>query len=68
MNSIWQTVGAKVMPAVCYKVRMLTLSAVDNSKRPHLITGVSVKEMPLEEYIKKHEKADEEEKSDTSPE
>ena len=24
-NSLWQTLGCKVMPAVCYKVRMLTL-------------------------------------------
>ena len=30
-NSLWQTLGCKVVPAVCYKVRMLTIS--DNTNR-----------------------------------
>lgn len=29
-NSLWQTLGCKVMPAVCYKVRLLTISDETN--------------------------------------
>ena len=29
-NSLWQTLGCKVMPAVCYKIRMLTISNETN--------------------------------------
>lgn len=42
-NNLWQTLGSKVMPAVCYKVRMLTLSAVDNNDRLNVVKEIILK-------------------------
>jgi len=41
-NSLWQTLGGKVVPCVIYKVRMITISAVEPSNEVKLIEKVHV--------------------------
>lgn len=39
-NSMWQTLGCKVVPAVCYKIRMITISDEMNRVAVPLIKNV----------------------------
>ncbi len=39
-NSMWQTLGSKVVPAVCYKVRMITISDEMNRMSAPLIKNI----------------------------
>ena len=41
-NSLWQTLGGKVVPCVIYKVRMITISAIAPSNEVKLIEKVHV--------------------------
>ena len=41
-NSLWQTLGGKVVPCVVYKVRMITISAIAPSNEVKLIEKVHV--------------------------
>ena len=43
-NSLWQTLGGKVVPSVLYKVRMLTISAISSNKEAKLVERVFVDE------------------------
>lgn len=41
-NSMWQTLGGKVVPSVLYKVRMITISAISSDKEAKLIEHVFI--------------------------
>lgn len=43
-NSMWQTLGGKVVPSVLYKVRMITISAISSNKEAKLVEHVFVDE------------------------
>jgi hypothetical protein len=43
-NSMWQTLGGKVVPSVLYKVRMITISAITSDKEAKLVEEVIVDE------------------------
>jgi hypothetical protein len=43
-NSMWQTLGGKVVPSVLYKVRMITISAISSNKEAKLVEEVIVDE------------------------
>lgn len=43
-NSMWQTLGGKVVPSVLYKVRMTTISAISSDKEAKLVEHVFVEE------------------------
>lgn len=43
-NSLWQTLGGKVVPSVLYKVRMITISAISSNKEAKLVERVYVDE------------------------
>ena len=43
-NSMWQTLGGKVVPSVLYKVRMITISAISSNKEAKLVKEVFVDE------------------------
>ena len=43
-NSLWQTLGGKVVPSVLYKVRMITISAISSNKEAKLVEEVIVDE------------------------
>lgn len=36
-NSLWQTLGGKMVPAILYKVRMITISAIESSQEVHYV-------------------------------
>ena len=41
-NSMWQTLGGKMVPSVLYKVRMITISAISSDKEAKLIEHVFI--------------------------
>lgn len=59
-NSLWQTVGTKIVPAVCYKIRMITISdKPSNVKVPIIKKETEVNAMGT--FKKNHKYPDEKE-------
>ena len=43
-NSMWQTLGGKVVPSILYKVRMITIKAISSDKEVKLVEQVFIDE------------------------
>lgn len=64
-NSMWQTLGGKVVPSVLYKVRMITIKAIESDKEVHFVEQVIVDEKsPLRLKVENGESLKEEEQEE----
>lgn len=64
-SSMWQTLGGKVVPSVLYKVRMITIKAIESDKEVHFVEQVVVDEKsPLRFKVENGEPLNEEEQEE----
>lgn len=64
-NNMWQTLGGKVVPSVFYKVRMITIKAIESDKEVHFVKQVVVDEKsPLRFKVENGETLNEEEQKE----
>lgn len=64
-NSLWQTLGGKVVPSVLYKVRMITIKAIESDKEVHFVEQVVVDEKsPLRLKVESGDSLNEEEQEE----